>query len=50
MDISACRYLYTAFRLLIWLNVAFVDGKVLVGSDNQAHDAPPHNCTTIGAC
>ena len=28
----------------------FVNRKVWVGTDNQAHDAPSHNCTTIGAC
>ena len=50
MHISASRYLYTAFRLLAWLSAAFANGKVWVGSDNQEHDGPSHNCTTIGAC
>ena len=44
MHISACRYLYTTFRY-IWLSAAFsANGKVWVGSDNQAHDALSHNC------
>ena len=32
------------------IRYGFVNGKVWVGSDNQAHDAPSHNCTTIGIC
>ena len=35
--------LYTAFRY-IWFSAAFTNGKVWVGSDNQVHDASPHNC------
>ena len=35
MHISACRYLYTAFRY-IWLSAAFANGKGWVGSDNHA--------------
>ena len=27
----------------IWLSAAFVNGKIWVGSNNQAHDAPSHN-------
>ena len=34
--------LYTAFRY-IRLSAAFANGKVWVGSDNQAHDAPSHS-------
>ena len=30
--------------VLIWLSAAFANGKVWVGSDNQAHDALSHNC------
>ena len=25
-------------------------GKVWVGTDNQVHDAPSHNCTTLNRC
>ena len=25
----------------------FVNGKVWVGTDNQVHDAPSHNCATL---
>ena len=35
--------LYTAFRYA-WLSAAFANEKVWVGSDNQVHDAPSHNC------
>ena len=28
----------------------FANGKVWVGTDNQVHDAPSHNCTTLNRC
>ena len=49
MHISACRnliyclYIYI-YYIYIWLSAAFANGKVWVGSDNQVHDAPSHNC------
>ena len=33
----------TYIYIYIWLSAAFANGKVWVGSDNQAHDAPSHN-------
>ena len=46
MHISACRYL--PFDIYQWLSVAFANRKVWVGSDNQVHDAPSHNCMHDG--
>ena len=44
MHISASRYL----PLDIYGSLAFANRKVWVGSDNQVHDAPSHNCMHDG--
>ena len=39
-----CLQIFYILPLDIWLSAAFANGKVCVGSDNQAYDAPSHNC------
>ena len=36
--------LYTAFRYICLSAALIANGKVWVGPDNQAHDAPSHSC------
>ena len=48
--VKKSNFLSWAIRTVFVDPVTFVNGKVWVGSDNQAHDVPSHNCTTIDAC
>ena len=47
MHISASRYFYILpldYGYGSLVSAAFANGKFWVGSDNQVHDAPSHNC------